>query len=377
VVRGRPGVLRLALLAGGAGAALAAALVSPGRAAAAAGQAWPPFVLVAGLLVIGALAARDGLFEAAGAAAARLPGEGRRLLVTLLLLDALVTAVLNLDTAVVFLTPVLLHAARRRDLDERPFLYGSVFMANAASLLLPGSNLTNLLVLAREHTAGGVFAVRMLPAWVASIAVVVVVLGVVYRTELRGGRADDAPPPQARLRAGAVGVVGAAILVLALTEPALPVVVLAVVLAAWTRMRPRAAVVAASPSLLIGVFGVAVALGAVARGIARLGDLVTTTGAWATAGLGAGAALLVNNLPAAVMLSAHAPAHPRALLVGLDLGPNLAVTGSLSAVLWLQVARSVGARPSVATYSRLGLLVAPLGIAAALAALSLFAPPGF
>jgi arsenical pump membrane protein len=74
--------------------------------------------LVAGLLVIGALAARGGLFERAGALAARLPGGGFALLVALLLLDALVTAVLTLDTAVVFLTPVLLHAARRRVLDE-------------------------------------------------------------------------------------------------------------------------------------------------------------------------------------------------------------------------------------------------------------------
>ena len=114
---------------------------------AAAGQAWPPFVLVAGLLLIGAVAAADGLFEAAGArlAAARVPP--RCLLVALLGLVAAVTAVLNLDTAVLFLTPVLVHAARRRGLDERPFLYGSVFMANAASLLLPGSNLTNQLVL--------------------------------------------------------------------------------------------------------------------------------------------------------------------------------------------------------------------------------------
>src|SRR6059058_4345402 len=109
-------------------------------------QAWPPFVLVAGLLLIGAVAAAEGLFEALGARLARAPIGASALLLALLALVAIVTAVLNLDTAVVFLTPVLVHAARTRHLDERPFLYGSVFMANAASLVLPGSNLTNLLV---------------------------------------------------------------------------------------------------------------------------------------------------------------------------------------------------------------------------------------
>jgi len=94
---------------------------------------------VAGLLLVGAVAAEDGLFAAAGGRLARLPGSGGRLLTILLLFEACVTAVLNLDTAVVFLTPVLLHAARRRGLDEEPFLYGAIFMANSASLLLPGS----------------------------------------------------------------------------------------------------------------------------------------------------------------------------------------------------------------------------------------------
>jgi arsenical pump membrane protein len=68
------------------------------------------------------------------------------------------------------------------------------------------------------------------------------------------------------------------------------------------------------------------------------------------------------------LLSAQPPAHPSALLVWLDLGPNVAVTGSLSAFLWLRAARTLGAEASVATYSRLGLLLVPLTIAGALCA---------
>jgi arsenical pump membrane protein len=74
----------------------------------------------------------------------------------------------------------------------------------------------------------------------------------------------------------------------------------------------------------------------------------------------------VNNLPAAVVLSTHAPPHARALLLGLDLGPNLAVTGSLSAIFWLQVARANGARPSVRRYSVYGFVLVPLTLAASL-----------
>src|SRR5213079_122704 len=96
------------------------------RAHAAFSQAWPAFALVAGLLLVGAAAAREGLFGELGAFAARTPGGGTALLTSLLLVTAVVTAVLNLDTAVVFLTPVLLHAARHRGLGEEPFLYGAV-----------------------------------------------------------------------------------------------------------------------------------------------------------------------------------------------------------------------------------------------------------
>jgi len=111
-----------------------------------------------------------------------------------------------------------------------------------------------------------------------------------------------------------------------------------------------------------------VALGVVARADAAPAAVLDRSGPWTTAALAAVSANLLNNLPAAVHFSAHAPPHPRALLLGLDLGPNLAVTGSLSAYLWFQAANSVGARPSIRTYSALGLVLVPLAIAAGLVA---------
>src|SRR5438477_12596448 len=154
----------------------------------AAEQVWPPFVLVAGLILIGGVTGEEGSFEAVGACLATARIGPRGLLVALLGLVAFVTVVLNLDTAVVFLTPVLVHSARRRGLDERPFLYGSVFMANTASLLLPGSNLTNLLVLRGDPQSGAAFALSMLPAWIAACAITAALLSLAFR--LVDGRHD-------------------------------------------------------------------------------------------------------------------------------------------------------------------------------------------
>jgi arsenical pump membrane protein len=154
----------------------------------------------------------------------------------------------------------------------------------------------------------------------------------------------------------------AVVLILVLANPALPVLTVGVVAVLLARLAPRRSIDALNPALLLGVLGVAVALGTLARSVAWFAGLVDNAGRWETAGIATAAALLVNNLPAAVMLSAHLPAHPRALLLGLDLGPNLAVTGSLSAVLWLQVARANGARPSIVRYTLLGLVLVPISL---------------
>jgi arsenical pump membrane protein len=329
---------------------------------AAAQQAWPPFALVVGLLLVGAVVAGEGVFETVGARLARLPLGPYQLLLGLLAVDAVVTAVLNLDTAVVFLTPVLVHVARGRGLDERPFLYGSVFMANAASLLLPGSNLTNLLVLERGPVSGARFGVSMLTAWLLAVAITAAFVAVAFRLE-DGPAARPAPPPF-RLGLGAMLGVAAAALVLLLRNPAPEVLALGLTAVGVRRLRPRIGV-----RTLAILFTLTVALGMLAREWSTPARLLAEQGRLATAALAAVASVLVNNLPAAVLLSAHSPVHQRALLLGLDLGPNLAVTGSLSAFLWIRAARSVGAVPSIRAYSRLGAMLVPLTLAGGLAGL--------
>ena len=340
----------------------------------AADQVWPAFALVTGLLLVGVVAEADGLFAAAGAALARAPGGTRTVYLLSLALVALVTAVLNLDTSVFFLTPVLLHLARARGVDERPFLYGAVFMSNASSLFLPGSNLTNLIALHGEGVSGAEFLARTWPAAVASTLVTAGTLTVLFRRELAEAPAGAGGQARLRIAAGAVATAAATLLVLLLPNPALPVLAVGVAAVVLARTARRDLAAAVDARILGGLFAVAVALGAVGRWWSGPETLLDHLGRAGTAVAGAVGAICVNNLPAAVLFTPHAPPHPRALLLGLNLGPNLAVTGSLSAFLWLRVARALGAHPSVRSYSRLGAVLVPLSLTASLAALWLLAP---
>jgi arsenical pump membrane protein len=264
---------------------------------------------------------------------------------------------------------VLLHLARHRGVDEAPFLYGTVFMSNAASLFLPGSNLTNLIVLHHEHVSGATFLARTWPVAVASVVATALVLVVVFRHTLAVPATHAVDAAEARFGVGALAIAVSTLLVLVLAAPALPVLgvgIAAVIVARAARSRVLAAV---DPRVLGGLFVLAVALGAVGQWWNGPASVLGSLDQWQTAVFGALASICLNNLPAAVLLTPHAPPHARALLLGLNLGPNLAVTGSLSAVLWLRVARSLGARPSVRTYSRVGIAVVPVSLGLALVAL--------
>jgi arsenical pump membrane protein len=249
-------------------------------------------------------------------------------------------------------------------------MYGVVLTSNSASLLLPGSNLTNLLVVTRARVSGAEFGARMLPAWLAACLLTIAVLALAF--PLRDGQRNGNEAPTLRLGLGAAAAIAAAALILMLPNPALPVLAIGLGAAAVLRLRPQLNL---RPLALL--FGLAVGLGALARAWPGPAELLGHIGRWPTAGVGALSSILVNNLPAAVLLSAQPPPHPRALLLGLDLGPNLAVTGSLSAFLWLQSARAADASPSIRTYSRLGLAIAPLTLIGALGALALFTPHSF
>jgi arsenical pump membrane protein len=285
-----------------------------------------------------------------------------------------VTVVLTLDSAVLFLTPILVALAHRRGIDDEPFLYGCVFMANAASLLLPGANLTNLLVIAHEPITGGAFATRMFPAWAAAVVATTVVVMAAHRRSLSAASVATTERTPVTSPVSALAIAAAAGLVLTMREPALPVLGVGLLVAGsylgtGRLARPRVTQALNVP-LLAGLFAATVALGTLARVWKGPSDLVGRADRPVTLILSVVAAAALNNLPAATLLSARAPAHPRMLLLGLNVGPNLVVSGSLAGILWLRLARASGGRPSVRRFSAIGIVLVPVTLAAAFLALA-------
>ncbi len=338
------------------------------------GAAWSPFVLVTGLLLIGQVAADEGLFRRVGSWCARVPGGGVASFLVTMAAVALVTAVLNLDTSVVFMTPVALHAARARKTDETAFCYGTIFMPNAASLLLLGSNLTNLLVFAKRSASGADFAQHMVVPWVASVAVTTLVV-LAWRWRPLSGTAPATKFENETLTVGpgTFAVVFAVVAMLVIPQPASWVFGAGAVVQIFGAVRHavswRATLRVVNPGVVLSLFLVAVVVGWFARTSSLASSLLAHTSVVATVVTAGLTSLAVNNLPAASFFAAHHVAHPFALLLGLDLGPNCAVTGALSSLLWLRLARRDGVRPSVATFSAVGVIVAVLTAAAAVVAL--------
>jgi arsenical pump membrane protein len=394
VVSGRR--LGLFVFAVGAPACLLATVLDPAASRSAATQDWPAFVLVSGLLLIGVVASGAGLFELAGNQLARLPAGEVTRFVCAAALVGIVSALLNLDTAAAFLTPVLVYMTRRVGSSEAPLLYGCLFLTNAGSLLLPGSNLTNIIVAGHLHLVGSTFALHMAPAWAVALVVTALVVAVAHRKDLRKGGGGRAPDQSGSTRsatrtsrgepststttsvastlfAGAL-VVATAVLVVTLRNAAVPVVAIGVAAVGFELARRRldlgSVADAIDPALLTGLLGVAIALGTLGRTWDVPARLLGHLGTFATAGFAAVSSIVFNNLPAASLLAARVPPHPYSMLVGLDLGPNLFVTGSLSALLWFRSARRAGADPSIRHTAAVGMVAAPLAIVAAVGVLS-------
>jgi len=357
----------------GAAAAVTAALSNPGAAQSAAAQNWPPFVLVSGLLLIGLVANDDGLFATAGHRLARTSRSGVALFVGASVLIGVTTALLNLDTSVAFITPVLVYTARSRSGLEAPLLIACILLSNAGSLFLPGSNLTNLIVLGHLHITGGEFFAHMWFPALTALVVTTCVIAISQRKVLRVN-ADSptaADPPVIGL--GLVAVVVATALVIALPSPALPVLAVGVLAISArlikSREHLRQIIDILGVPVLIGLFGLAIALGTLGRTWSGPAQLLGHLDAWGTAAFAAVSTVLVNNLPAASLLAARTPSHPYSLLIGLNLGPNLFVTGSLAWILWLRAARGAGAEPSIGGASRIGIVAVPLSMVAAVGVL--------
>lgn len=333
----------------------------------------PTLALLAGLLVLGDGCERAGLFDALAARIARSArGSARRLLALVFAAAAAVTAVLGLDATVVLLTPAAFAAARRARLDARPSLYACTHLANTASVLLPVSNLTNLLAFRATDLSFAHFAALMAFPWAAMLAVEWVGLTRTFAGELeapRGRTPAGAPPllPRAPLVVLAATFAGFLLGI----DPAWPAVAGALTMVAVERVKPADVLRAVDVPLLAFVLGLAIIVRAVAAqgaddvaaALLPSGDsLLALLGATAVAAL---LANLLNNVPAVLLLlpAATSPAIVLAVLIGVNAGPNLTPTGSLATLLWRRILRAREAEPPLGEFLRLGALTVPPALA--------------
>ena len=370
---------------------VAAGAIAASEASAVARRLGPVIGFLIAIFVLAHLCDDDGLFRACGAWMARSAvGRPRRLLALVFVSATVTTAVLSLDTTVVLLTPVVFATAARLDVRARPHVYACTHLANSASLLLPVSNLTNLLAFAASGLAFGRFAALMALPWLAAIGVEYAVFGRFFASDLGAGpharpdtRNGDARMPVFTVAVVGLTLAGFVVASAAGVSPAWAALAGAAVLAghalAGRRTTALSLLRAADLPFAVFVLGLGVVVAAVVRnglGTALRPLLPAGTSLPALLAIAALAAVLANvcnNLPAVlVLLPLTAPAGAGAVLavlVGVNIGPNLTYTGSLATLLWRRTLRHHGSAPDLGEFTRLGLLTVPAGLVLAVLAL--------
>jgi arsenical pump membrane protein len=373
-------------------------LLSPVEALNGAAKGTDVYLFLAGMMLLSEIAREEGLFDwLAAHATRRAAGSAGRLFVLIYGVGIVVTVFLSNDATAVVLTPAVAAVMRTAKVkNPLPYLFICAFIANAASFVLPISNPANLVVYASNMPPLLQWIARYGLASIASIVVTFLVLRWAERGALRQSVESGVPQPPLS-RGGKVAAVGIALTALVLlacsaldTQLGLPTAIAgaatALLVLVLERKSPWRTVRHISWSVLPLVAGLFVLVEALDKtgAIHALAEIIrsaatrdVTAAAWSAGGIVAIASNLVNNLPAGLIAASavHAALVPepvtRAILIGVDLGPNLSVTGSLATILWLAALRRDGLHVDGWRFLKLGLLVAPPALVAALAVSSM------
>ncbi|WP_159017220.1 arsenic transporter [Cognatiluteimonas profundi] len=382
----------------GALALVVSGLLTWRDAAFAVGEGTDVYLFLTGMMLLSELARREGLFDfLAALAARRANGSPQRLFLLAYAIGTLVTVFMSNDATAVVLTPAVYAAAKKAGANPLPYLFVCAFIANAASFVLPISNPANLVIF-RTHMPPllqwiGLFA---LPSFFA-IAATYAMHRFLQRGALRGSIVSDIDIPRLS-RAGATsgyGILGAAVVLLVASffdvPLGLPTLLVTSLVAVIVLVGKREAPWGMLKGVSWGVLLLVAALFVLVQGLAQTGVvhalsvLLQAAAQRSVVGtaLGAGGAVaiacnLFNNLPmglisgSAIDAAATVPVDvliQSAITVAVDLGPNLSVTGSLATILWLTAIRREGVDVSAWQFLRLGIVVMPVALLLALAAL--------
>ena len=375
-----------ALAAGGALLLVATGVLGSDSAWAAVKELGPTVGFLAALLVLADGCRRAGMFDALGAGMA-LGSRGRplRLLAMVFLAAAATTAVLSLDATVVLLTPIVFATAARLRTNPRPHVYACSHLANSASLLLPVSNLTNLLAFRASGLSFARFGALMALPWLAALSIEWLVLRRSFAGDLqhsadRSTRGAERPQvPWFALAVVAVALAGFAVSSFVGVAPVWIAAAAALVLVARERPAPAEVVRAGEPAFLLFVLALGVIVRAAGQhGLSSAIDALIPHGTTlpvllAVAALSAVLANLVNNLPATLIILPVAASNGAgavlAMLVGVNVGPNLTYVGSLATLLWRRIVHAHDHDTDMAEFTRLGLRTVPLAVVASTVAL--------
>ncbi|WP_206244091.1 arsenic transporter [Novosphingobium terrae] len=377
--------------AGGAMLLVLLGLMPPGDALTAIGKGLDVYLFLIGMMLLSEIAREHGLFDwVAATAAIHAKGSPARLFLLVYIAGVVTTTFLSNDATAVVLTPAVFAAARKAKADPLPALLACALIANAASFVLPISNPANLVLYdGTMPPLGRWFGSFALPS-VAAIVVTFVMLRWAERQRLAGTCASDVSRDPLSLggKAAMLGIGVTALLLIivsALDRPlgwptCLAGAATTLAVCALTRRSPVRAIRSVSWSVLPLVAGLFVLVEAmdrtgviahVARAL-RAASVDPVSGAALSGTVLAFASNLMNNLPAGLIASTAAlQAHPPrlvidALLIGVDLGPNLSVTGSLATILWLQAIRREGQDIGFWQFLKVGMVTMIPALAAAL-----------
>lgn len=379
----------------GAGLLVALGLISVPEALAGAAKGTDVYLFLFGMMLLAEIAREEGLFDwLAAVATSHARGSARRLFLLTYVVGTVVTIFPSNDATAVVLTPAVAAAVRAAKAKEPlPYLLICAFIANAASFVLPISNPANLVI----------YGSRMPPLWqwlpayllpsLVSIVATYLLLRFTQRHALRQEVGSDIARPALSVagKIAAVGIVATAVVLLTSSALGIPLglptavagVITAIIVVIGERKWPWNIVKDVSWGVLPLVAGLFVLVEALAK--TGLIDTIATLlhdGAqrsvlWTAAVAGvfvAFASNLINNLPAGLIAGSAVQAGPisdqvtRAIVIGVDLGPNLSVTGSLATILWLAALRRDGHSVGLGAFLKIGLVVMPPALILALAA---------
>jgi arsenical pump membrane protein len=377
----------------GAALLVALQLISPQDVLAGVAKGTDVYLFLIGMMLLAEIARAEGLFDwLAAVATSRARGSARRLFALTYGVGIVVTVFLSNDATAVVLTPAVAAAVKAAKAEKPlPYLLICAFIANAASFVLPISNPANLVIYGNHMPP----LQQWLPAYllpsVLAIAATYVVLRWTQRRALDQPLAREVPVPllTAAGKTAAVGIAVTACVLLASSaadiQLGLPTAIAGAVTALIVLIRERKAPWQVLRDMSWGVLPLVAGLFVLVEALAKTGVIDMIAGllgdgrsvAWLAGAAGAAVALasnLMNNLPVGLIAGSAVQGADvsdqvtRAILIGIDLGPNLSVTGSLATILWLTALRREGQAIGAGPFLKLGVLVMPPALVLAIAA---------